>query len=746
MTTAPWLDASKSTDERVELLLAEMTLPEKVGQMLQLNAQEDLEDIVVTRFAGSILHTSPDRLPMAHELTQRTRLKIPLLVADDCIHGYSFWPGATILPTQLAMACSWDPDLVERGARMTALEVAPTGIHWTFSPVLCIARELRWGRVNETFGEDPHLLGVLGTAMVNGYQGEGLHDPDAILACAKHFAGYSETIGGRDASEAEISRRKLRSWFLPPFEAVAKAGCRSFMLGYSAVDGTPITANDWVLNDVLREEWGFTGTLVTDWDNVGQLVRTQKVAADIAEAAAIALRCANDFIMTTPTFFEGAQQAVERGLVDESLIDAAVRRVLALKFDMGLFEDPRHPDEQVIRERIGVEEHRQISLEQSRRGIVLLTNDGVLPLAPNPDESKTLAVIGPNADDVQSQLGDWAGASGQVEWMNDYDARPLTTTVLSGMQEVAPEGWAVEYEKGCGIGHIPSVAELGADGQPEYGDFVEEPAEDRDIERAVELARRSEVAIVVVGDNVALTGEMRSTATLELMGGQKQLLDEVIATGTPVVVVVVSGKPLVLPESVDEAAAVVQAFNPGMHGGQAIAELVFGECEPSGRLPISIPRHVGQQPCFYNAIRGQHGVRYVDLDFEPRHVFGEGLAYTTFEYGQPHLEATEVDAEDTLRVEVEVTNTGQRRGRETVQVYVRDLVTSVTWADKELKAFTQVDLEAGESRTVNIELPVSRCSIVDSEERRVVEAGDFELLVGYSSKDADLQSVAFTVR
>lgn len=746
MTTAPWLDASKSTDERVELLLAEMTLPEKVGQMLQLNAQDDLEDIVVTRFAGSILHTSPDRLPMAHELTQRTRLKIPLLVADDCIHGYSFWPGATILPTQLAMACSWDPDLVERGARMTALEVAPTGIHWTFSPVLCIARELRWGRVNETFGEDPHLLGVLGTAMVNGYQGEGLHDPDAILACAKHFAGYSETIGGRDASEAEISRRKLRSWFLPPFEAVAKAGCRSFMLGYSAVDGTPITANDWVLNDVLREEWGFTGTLVTDWDNVGQLVRTQKVAADIAEAAAIALRCANDFIMTTPTFFEGAQQAVERGLVDESLIDAAVRRVLALKFDMGLFEDPRHPDEQVIKERIGVEEHRQISLEQSRRGIVLLTNDGVLPLAPNPDESKTLAVIGPNADDVQAQLGDWAGASGQVEWMNDYDARPLTTTVLSGMQEVAPEGWVVEYEKGCGIGHIPSVADLGADGQPEYGDFIEEPAEDRDIERAVELARRSEVAIVVVGDNVALTGEMRSTATLELMGGQKRLLDEVIATGTPVVVVVVSGKPLVLPESVDEAAAVVQAFNPGMHGGQAIAELMFGEYEPSGRLPISIPRHVGQQPCFYNAIRGQHGVRYVDLDFEPRHVFGEGLAYTTFEYGQPHLEATEVDAEDTLRVEVEVTNTGQRRGRETVQVYVRDLVTSVTWADKELKAFTQVDLEAGESRTVNIELPVSRCSIVDSEERRVVEAGDFELLVGYSSKDADLQSVAFTVR
>ncbi len=254
------------------------------------------------------------------------------------------------------------------------------------------------------------------------------------------------------------------------------------------------------------------------------------------------------------------------------------------------------------------------------------------------------------------------------------------------------------------------------------------------------------MAIVVVGDNVALTGEMRSTATLELMGGQKRLLDEVIATGTPVVVVVVSGKPLVLPESVDEAAAVVQAFNPGMHGGQAIAELMFGEYEPSGRLPISIPRHVGQQPCFYNAIRGQHGVRYVDLDFEPRHVFGEGLAYTTFEYGQPHLEATEVDAEDTLRVEVEVTNTGQRRGRETVQVYVRDLVTSVTWADKELKAFTQVDLEAGESRTVNIELPVSRCSIVDSEERRVVEAGDFELLVGCSSKDADLQSVAFTVR
>src|SRR3954451_7154620 len=344
LMNAPYQDSSLPVAERVADLVGRMTLEEKVGQMMQLNAKDGVEDLVLNLHVGSILHTSPERVRQAHQLTAQTRLQIPLLIAEDCIHGHSFWEGATIFPTQLGMAATWDADLLERAARATAVEVAATGIHWTFSPVLCITRDLRWGRVSETFGEDPFLIGELASAMVRGYQGDGLADHTAILACAKHFAGYSETQGGRDASEADISQRKLRSWFLPPFERVAREGCRTFMLGYQSMDGVPITVNSWLLDDVLRGEWGYTGTLVTDWDNVGRMVWQQRVCADITEAAAAAVRAGNDMIMTTPQFFTGAQDAVAKGLLDEADIDAAVTRILTLKFELGLFENPRRPD------------------------------------------------------------------------------------------------------------------------------------------------------------------------------------------------------------------------------------------------------------------------------------------------------------------------------------------------------------------------------------------------------------------
>jgi beta-glucosidase len=333
----PYQDPSLPTVYRVRDLLARMTLEEKVGQMLQLDARDDLRDHVLRRHAGSILHTSPDGILEANRLTQQTRLRIPLLVGEDCIHGHSFWPGATIYPTQLGMAASWDPALLERVARASAEEIAVTGVHWTFSPVLCIARDLRWGRIDETFGEDPYLIGELSSAMVRGYQGTGLDDPTAILATAKHFAGYSETQGGRDASEADLSRRKLRSWFLPPFERVAREGVRTFMLGYQTTDGVPITLNDWLLTDVLRGEWGYTGTLITDWDNVGRMVWDQQIQPDYAHAAAAAVLAGNDMIMTTPMFFEGALEAVDRGLLDADAFDAADGRILTLKYDFGLF-------------------------------------------------------------------------------------------------------------------------------------------------------------------------------------------------------------------------------------------------------------------------------------------------------------------------------------------------------------------------------------------------------------------------
>ncbi|WP_244632334.1 glycoside hydrolase family 3 N-terminal domain-containing protein [Microbacterium sp. Se63.02b] len=342
-TQLPYQDPALSIPERVADLLGRMTLEEKVGQMLQLDARDDLDDHIARRHAGSILHTSPRAHPACERAHGADPPPHPAARGEDCIHGHSFWPGATIYPTQLGMAASWDAGLVERVARATAEEVAVTGIHWTFSPVLCIARDLRWGRIDETFGEDPFLIGELASAMVRGYQGDGLDDPTAILATAKHFAGYSETQGGRDASEADISRRKLRSWFLPPFERVAREGCRTFMLGYQTTDGVPITTNDWLLSDVLRGEWGYTGTLITDWDNVGRMVWEQRIQPDIAHAAAAAVRAGNDMIMTTPSFFEGALDAVAAGMLDEDAFDAAAARILTLKFELGLFESPGCP-------------------------------------------------------------------------------------------------------------------------------------------------------------------------------------------------------------------------------------------------------------------------------------------------------------------------------------------------------------------------------------------------------------------
>jgi beta-glucosidase len=740
----PYRDPLLAVDRRVADLLQRMTLPEKVGQMLQLDSRGDLKEIVTGKLTGSILHTSPKRLLEAFDLVAKTRLAIPLLTAEDCIHGHSFWPGATIFPTQLAMAATWDTGLLERVARATAVEVAATGIHWTFSPILCIARDLRWGRVGETFGEDPYLIGELGAAMVRGYQGDGLSDPTAILATAKHFAGYSETQGGRDASEADISRRKLRSWFLPPFERVAREGVQVFMLGYQSMDGVPITANKWLLNDVLKGEWGFTGTLVTDWDNVGRMVWEQRVCADLSEASALAVRAGNDLVMTTPGFFEGAQEAVAKGLLTEAEIDAAVRRILRLKFELGLFENPRAPDRERQAVVIGSAEHTALNLEVARRSLVLLRNDGLLPISAG-GPARTIAVIGPNADDPSAQLGDWAGDSGQVDWMPDGQPREMIETVLDGLRALVPAGWQVTHNRGADIEMLaPDPAgPFFPDGQPRPPISQSAPPDPVAIAAAVEAACAADYAVVVLGDTVALTGEGKSTATLELQGGQLALMEALAETGTPTVVVLINSKPAVLPSSMLGVSALVQAFNPGMRGGQAIAELLLGLIEPSGRLPISAARHVGQQPVYYNQLRGQHGNRYADLTQDPLFVFGEGLSYTTIEYGDPVIEQPRVDAGGTVRATVRLTNTGGRPALETVQAYVSDLVTSVTWADQELKAYRQVSVPAGASVEVTIEVPAAACTLVTADGRRVVEPGEFELRIGPNSRD--LRTASFRI-
>lgn len=768
----PYKNPELPTEERIADLLGRMTLEEKVGQMMQLDARSgDLDDLIVNKHVGSILHTSPSDLPKAVEtVNTKTRLGIPLVIGDDCIHGYSFWPGATIFPEQLGMATTWDSEKVQAAGRATAEEVSTTGVHWTFSPVLCIARDTRWGRVGETFGEDPYLIGEMASSIVKGYQGGAkAGEPlakDAILACAKHFAGYSETQGGRDASEADLSHRKLESWFLPPFERVAKEGCGTFMLGYESIEGVPVTFNKWLLSDRLRGAWNYQGTLITDWDNVGRSVWEQKVKPDYVQAAADAVKSGNDLVMTTPKFYEGAIEAVKTGLLDGSLIDAAVARILALKFRLGLFEDPRLPDQERINAVIGSEEHQQLNLEVAREAVALLKNNGSLPF--NAAGAKRIAVVGPLADDAQTQLGDWAGSSGQINWMPDGHPREMITTVLDGFKQLSPEGCEVVYSRGANIVDLvpDPEGEFYPDGQPRPKIGVSAKLDRALLDEAVENARQSDLIVAVVGDVIQAIGEGCSTATLELLGGQNALIDALSnvarETGKPFVVVLVSSKPQVLPASVigtngvivDETpaegtSALLWAPSPGMKGGQAIAEIILGETEPSGRLPITFPRHAGQLPVYYNQIRGQHGNRYADLTQDPAFAFGEGLSYTTFEYGEPTVtnvpESGAFGETDTVHAEITLTNTGDRKGTEVVQLYIGDIVTSYSWTDRELKAFQRVELEPGESETVAFDIPVSDCTIVDSEANRIVEPGEFEVLIGHSSRREDLKRTTFTV-
>ena len=696
----PYRNPSLSVQQRVDDLLPRMTLAKKIGQLMQLDGQKVSLELIRDVHVGSLLHINGADADAALKASQNTRLGIPVLLADDGIHGHSFWAGATIFPTQLAMACSWNPDLVKQVARVTALEMRATGLKWTFSPVLCLARDLRWGRINETFGEDPKLIGDLALAMIQGYQGKGLDDPEGVLATAKHYAGYSETVGGRDASEAEISRRKLRSYFLPPFERAAKGGAMSFMTGYQSIDGVPSTASHWLLTEVLKDEWGYDGIVVTDWYNVGHLVKDQKICADFAEASAVALHAGNDLMMACPEFFEGCQQAVARGLVTEAQIDAVVRRVLSLKFLLGLFEDPGLSNAKKIRSLIGSPPHRDLALRAARESLVLLKNDaaGGSPLLPlDPSKPLKIALVGPNADDSLAQLGDWSLGSGQmVGPSGTKHPRKTIVTVKDALKRHLPAGWTLT------------------------------------------TPQKADVIVAVVGDNLPYIGEWRSTATLELQDGQVELLNKLAKLNKPLIGVLMSSKPLVLPPALRAAPALLACFNPGMEGGTAVVEALLGQLNPSGHLTISFPEHVGQQPVYYNAVRGQHGTRYADLTQEPAFAFGHGLSYSPITVSPPRLDQTSMTREGQVTITVELANTGNLDGVQVVQVYVEDEVTSATWARRELKAYQRVAVAAGSKATATLTLAAADLWMIDRDGTKVVEPGRFRVLVGTSSRDADL--------
>jgi len=716
-------DPHRPIEERVADLLSRMTIEEKIGQMTQLDGRQEAGRWLREKHVGSFLHTMGPLTQELQRLAEQSRLGIPIIFGIDAIHGHAFWPTATVFPTQLGLASTWNPELVEEIGRITATEASYTGVQWTFSPVLDTARDLRWGRIDETFGEDPYLVGLLGSALVHGYQGSDLADPHTILACAKHYAGYSGTQGGRDSAEADISERAMRSLFLRPFHDAVRAGCATVMAGYHAVDGTPCSANRRLLREVLREEWGFAGFVVTDWNNVGWLLYLQNVCATMEEAVQVAVEAGNDVAMSTPEFVEAAVSLVQSGRLDVALVDEAVRRILRLKFQLGLFDHNRYVDLEEGERIIGCARHRQVALESACQSVVLLKNEGAL--LPLRGDLRRIAVLGPNADDVRAQLGDWVSWSGQLDAAGLPERpRESIVTVLDGIRQRAGAACRVDYARGCDV-LDPSM---------------------EGIAEAAALARRADVAVVVVGDTLALTGEGRDRANLDLSGAQQPLLEAVYASGTPMVVVLVNSKPLSIPWVAEHAHAILEAWNPGLEGGTAVAGMLFGDRNPSGKLAISFPYHVGQQSVYYNQIRGWHGGQYADMPREPLFPFGYGLSYTRFAISNLKVLAKELAAGEPLRVEVDVENSGERAGVEVVQLYVHDVTSSVTTPVMELKAFQRVELEPGEKKTVRLEVPYERVALVNRDLETVVEPGEFEVMVGNSSRDEDLLKDKFVVK
>jgi len=703
-----------AVNARVEEILSIMTLSEKAAQMVQVPfAYVTREEAMLwaKRGAGSFLHVMGEDAREIQAAAQSTRLGIPVLFGIDAIHGHGLNQRAVIFPSQLALAAGWNPALAEEMGRVTAREVAADGLHWTFSPVLCLGRDTRWGRVNETFGEDPYLAGELGAAIIRGYQGDDIADGEHILACAKHYIGYGDAVGGRDSVDTQMTFRKLKETFLPPFARAVEAGVATIMTAYGSIDGTPFTASPRAMRDILRDELGFAGFVVTDWDNVTSLVTRQHVAKDIDEASLLAARAGNDMMMTTTAFYDSAIRLVESGALEETVLDEAVRNILRVKVGMGLFERPLDRGTPAC---LGCAEHRESALAAARESVTLLTNSGTLPLKPT---VRKIAVVGANADDIRAQYGDWTYFTHPHPSPKSTPARPYVT-LLEGVRQLSePRGIEVSYARGCGP--LPNEAD--------------------DLDAAVAVAQDADVVVLAVGDVIEQAGEFRDRADLSLSNRQEELFSRLRALGKPVVSVLISTKPLCVTKVAEQSATFIAAFNGGMYGGQAVAEAIFGALNPSGKLPISFPRHSGQIPVYYNSLPGWHGDKYVDLPETPLFAFGEGLSYTTFAYSDLRVEP------EMLRATVKLTNTGSRAGSETAQVYVRDLVSSVITPVKRLIAFQKVALAAGESRELVFQLKRDDFSLVRADETRVVEPGEFTLFVGGSSKDGDLLSQTITL-
>ena len=720
------IGADRDVEVRVERLLSRMTLAEKIGQMNQVSAGGDVSnyaDALRKGQIGSILNeVDPVKINEFQRISlEESRLGIPLLVARDVIHGYH-----TVFPIPLGLAATFDPALVEDGARIAALEATAQGIRWTFSPMLDIARDPRWGRIAEGSGEDTYLDARMAEAMVHGYQGREL-DTTSMAACIKHFVGYGAAEGGRDYNSTYLTERQLRNVYLPPFQAAVEAGAMTLMTSFNDNDGVPSTGNTFVVKDVLRGEWGFDGLVVTDWNSMGEMIN-HGFGVDRKDVARKALEAGVDMDMMTYGFLSHLEELVKTGAVKESAIDEAVRNILRVKVRLGLFEHPYVDVEKGAAVQYAPE-YLAAAQRSAEESAILLKNDGVLPL--KADAVRSILVTGPMADAPHDQLGTWA-----------FDGdKTHTVTPLQALQERFP-------------GKVTFVPGL------RYSREKRDAFQD-----VVAAGRRADVVLVFLGEEAILSGEAHSLADLNLKGSQSELLAALKATGKPVVVTVMAGRPLTVERDLPNCNAMLYAFHPGTMGGPALANLLFGDVNPSGKTPITFLRTVGQAPLYYShnmtgrpykgetliddigMEAGQTSLGntsyYLDYGAYPLFPFGYGLSYTQFAYSGIALDKAVYGKDDTITVSLTLSNTGDYDGTEVVQVYVRDLVGSITRPVKELKAFERVSLKAGESKSLEFKVPVSDLAFYGLDGVKKVEPGDFQLWVAGDS--ASGEPVSFQV-
>ena len=712
---------SAAVEERVIKLLDKMTLEEKIGQLTLYTTdwgstgptiREGYKNDIRSGACGNLFnsHTVGFVRELQQIAVEETRLKIPLLFGFDVIHGYK-----TIFPIPLGEAASWDMEAVERSARVAAIEATAAGLNWTYAPMVDISRDPRWGRVMEGAGEDAYLGSRIAEARVRGFQGKKLGDPDAMLACVKHFAGYGAPFGGRDYNTVDMSERYFRNYFLPPYEAAVRAGAATVMTSFNDYDGIPASGNKFLLTDILRKEWGFRGFVVTDYTSINEMV-LHGVVADEKGAGELAINAGVDMDMQGAVYQRFLAQSVKDKKVSMLQIDEAVRRVLRLKFELGLFEDPyKFCDENRQNTQLLSAEHRAAARDVAKKSIVLLKNDQeVLPLK----KSAKVALIGPLGDNKSELIGNWNGAGNADDCVS----------LLEGLRNA---GASVTFARGCEVEGGMSKDDLAA---------------------AVALAAGADVVVVAVGEKAMMSGEAASRAEIGLPGAQSDLVLELVKTGKPVVVVLMNGRPLAIPEIADNAGAILETWWLGTETGNAIADVLFGDYNPSAKLPMSFPRTVGQVPVFYNEKstgrpydpNSKWTSKYIDMPNSPQWPFGFGLSYTTFQYSDPKPDKTTFKKGESLRVAVTVTNTGKRAGEEVVQLYLRDMVGSVTRPVKELKGFRKIALEAGASKEVVFTLSEQDMSFYRHDMTFGVEPGEFEIMAGGNSSDLKRIRVTMT--